>query len=80
MADQSVELAAYDPTWQARFAEQQMRLATILKPCLVGEIEHIGSTSVAGLRSNPDFSYRVGFWAAPGHRTAEHVKRMVVVV
>jgi GrpB-like predicted nucleotidyltransferase (UPF0157 family) len=32
MADQSLELTAYDPTWQARFAEQQMRLATILMP------------------------------------------------
>ena len=53
MADQSLELTAYDPTWQARFAEQQMRLATILMPWLVGEIEHIGSTSVTGLRSKP---------------------------
>jgi molybdate transport system regulatory protein len=53
MADQSIELAAYDPTWQTRFAEQQMRLDTILKPWLAGEIEHIGSTSVPGLRSKP---------------------------
>jgi GrpB-like predicted nucleotidyltransferase (UPF0157 family) len=53
MADQSIELTAYDPTWQARFAEQQMRLDTILKPWLAGEIEHIGSTSVTGLRSKP---------------------------
>jgi len=51
MADQSIELTAYDSTWQARFAEQQVRLDTILKPCLAGEIEHIGSTSVTGLRS-----------------------------
>jgi GrpB-like predicted nucleotidyltransferase (UPF0157 family) len=53
MDDQSIELTAYDPTWQARFAEQQVRLDTILKPWLAGEIEHIGSTSVAGLRSKP---------------------------
>ena len=53
MADQSIKLTAYDPTWQARFAEQQVRLDTILKPWLAGEIEHIGSTSVAGLRSKP---------------------------
>jgi GrpB-like predicted nucleotidyltransferase (UPF0157 family) len=53
MADQSIELTAYDPNWQARFAEQQVRLDTILKPWLAGEIEHIGSTSVTGLRSKP---------------------------
>jgi GrpB-like predicted nucleotidyltransferase (UPF0157 family) len=53
MADQSIKLTAHDPTWQARFAEQQVRLDTILKPWLAGEIEHIGSTSVAGLRSKP---------------------------
>jgi GrpB-like predicted nucleotidyltransferase (UPF0157 family) len=53
MADQSIELTAYDPNWRARFAEQQVRLDTILKPWLAGEIEHIGSTSVTGLRSKP---------------------------
>ena len=53
MTDQSIELTDYDPSWKARFAEQQMRLATILKPWLAGEIEHIGSTSVPELRSKP---------------------------
>jgi len=51
--DQSIELTAYDPAWQERFAEQQARLTAILKPWLAGEIEHIGSTSVPGLRSKP---------------------------
>src|SRR6476620_4839327 len=51
MADQSIELTAYDPTWPVRFAEQQTRLAALLKPWLAGEIEHVGSTSVPGLRS-----------------------------
>ena len=53
MADQSIELTAYDPTWRLRFAEQQARLAALLKPWLAGEIEHVGSTSVPGLRSKP---------------------------
>ena len=52
-ADQSIELTAYDPTWPVRFAEQQTRLAALLKPWLAGEIEHVGSTSVPGLRSKP---------------------------
>jgi GrpB-like predicted nucleotidyltransferase (UPF0157 family) len=53
MADQSIELTAYDPTWPVHFAEQQTRLAALLKPWLAGEIEHVGSTSVPGLRSKP---------------------------
>ena len=52
-ADQPIELAAYDPAWQGRFAEQQTRLTAILEPWLAGEVEHIGSTSVPGLRSKP---------------------------
>jgi GrpB-like predicted nucleotidyltransferase (UPF0157 family) len=52
-ADQSIELTAYDPAWQERFIEQQARLTAILEPWLAGEIEHIGSTSVSGLRSKP---------------------------
>jgi hypothetical protein len=39
MADQSIELTAYDPTWPGRFAEQRMRLGTLLKPWLAGEVE-----------------------------------------
>jgi GrpB-like predicted nucleotidyltransferase (UPF0157 family) len=53
MVDQSIELVAYDSGWQARFVEQQARLTVILKPWLAGEIEHVGSTSVPGLRSKP---------------------------
>ena len=53
MVDQSIELIDYDPTWPARFVEQKTRLAMILNPWLAGEIEHIGSTSVPGLRSKP---------------------------
>jgi len=53
MADQSIELTAYDPTWPVRFAEQQTRLAALLRPWLAGEIEHVGSTSVRGLKSKP---------------------------
>lgn len=53
MADQPIELTAYDPNWPARFAEQQARVATILKPWLASGIEHMGSTSVPGLRAKP---------------------------
>lgn len=53
VADQSIELVDYDPAWQTRFAEQQECLGALLASWLAGEIEHIGSTSVPGLRSKP---------------------------
>jgi GrpB-like predicted nucleotidyltransferase (UPF0157 family) len=53
MVDQTMELAAYDPSWHANFVEQQALTTIILKPWLAGEIEHVGSTSVPGLRSKP---------------------------
>ena len=53
MTDQFIELVAYDPTWPGHFAEQRMRLAALLKSWFAGEIEHVGSTAVPGLRSEP---------------------------
>jgi len=46
MTDQSIELIDYDPTWQ-------MRLTVLLASWLAGEVEHVGSTVVPGLRSEP---------------------------
>ena len=70
MADQSIELTDYDPSWRARFAEQQARLDTILEPWLVGEIEHIGSTSVPGLRSKPIIDILAPVRSLPAARAA----------
>jgi GrpB-like predicted nucleotidyltransferase (UPF0157 family) len=46
-------LIDHDPVWAVRFAEQQSRLSVLLKPWLAGPIEHVGSTSVPGLRAKP---------------------------
>ena len=70
MADQSIELTAYDPTWPVRFAEQQTRLAALLKPWLAGEIEHAGSTAVPGLRSKPIVDILVPVQSLATSRTA----------
>ena len=70
MADQSIELTDYDPSWQARFAEQQVRLGTILAPWLAAEIEHIGSTSVPGLRSKPIIDILAPVRSLPASRAA----------
>jgi GrpB-like predicted nucleotidyltransferase (UPF0157 family) len=53
MVDQSIKLVDYDPAWLARFAEQQTRLRAVLAPWLAGDIEHIGSTAVPGMKSKP---------------------------
>lgn len=48
-----IEIMDYDPAWPIRFAEQRDRLADLLAPWLAAPIEHIGSTSVPGLRAKP---------------------------
>ena len=53
MADQRVEVVGYDPGWHDRFAEQRPLVAELLRPWLAGPVEHIGSTSVPGLRAKP---------------------------
>jgi GrpB-like predicted nucleotidyltransferase (UPF0157 family) len=53
VADQHVEIADYDPAWSDRFAEQQVVVERLLRPWLSRPVEHIGSTSVPGLRAKP---------------------------
>jgi GrpB-like predicted nucleotidyltransferase (UPF0157 family) len=53
MPDQLVEIVEYDPAWPDRFAEQEARVAAVLGPWLAGRVEHVGSTSVAGLSAKP---------------------------
>jgi GrpB-like predicted nucleotidyltransferase (UPF0157 family) len=53
MSDEAISLVDHDPAWAVRFAEQQARLSVLLAPWLVGPIEHVGSTAVAGLRAKP---------------------------
>jgi GrpB-like predicted nucleotidyltransferase (UPF0157 family) len=53
MADQAVEVVDYDPGWPERFAEQRGSVEDLLRPWLARPVEHIGSTSVPGLRAKP---------------------------
>jgi GrpB-like predicted nucleotidyltransferase (UPF0157 family) len=48
-----VEVVDYDPGWRDRFAEQRAMVEELLGPWLAGPVEHIGSTSVPGLRAKP---------------------------
>jgi GrpB-like predicted nucleotidyltransferase (UPF0157 family) len=48
-----IELVPYSPAWPARFASEAAMLREALKPWLVADLEHIGSTAVPGLVAKP---------------------------
>lgn len=48
-----VIIAAYDPKWQDRYRKEKKNLNDLLKQKNIARIEHIGSTSVAGLCAKP---------------------------
>ncbi len=48
-----IEIAPWSPTWPDRFWREADLLQSALGPWLVGDIEHIGSTSVPGLSAKP---------------------------
>ncbi|CAO5193676.1 GrpB family protein [Frankia sp. AiPs1] len=52
-ADQAVHVVDHDPAWLARFADQRDRISAVLDPWLADAVEHIGSTSVAGMPAKP---------------------------
>ena len=52
VADQRVEIVDHDPAWRDRFAEQRPVVEELLGPWLAGPVEHVGSTSVPGLRAD----------------------------
>lgn len=47
-----VELVAHDPRWAQAAAERGRVLAAALGPVLI-EVQHIGSTAIAGIRAKP---------------------------
>lgn len=48
-----IEIVEHDDAWATSFAEQSDRLTAAIGGRLVRDIEHIGSTSVAGLCAKP---------------------------
>lgn len=48
----TVRLAAHTPDWAALFAREQQRIALALGP-LAHDVQHVGSTAVAGLQAKP---------------------------
>lgn len=54
-----VEVSEYDPRWPVLFAEEADRLRQALGDALVA-VEHVGSTSIAGLPAKPVIDILVG--------------------
>lgn len=50
----------YNSQWPSLFEQEKTALAIILKPWLIGSIEHVGSTSVPQLRAKPIIDIMVG--------------------
>ena len=56
-----VRLSEYDSEWERIFQAERVRLAEVLGE-RVAAIEHIGSTSVPGLKAKPILDIAVGLW------------------
>lgn len=59
----TVQVVPYDPEWAQAFLDESARLADVLSNVSC-EIEHIGSTAVAGLPAKPILDIAIGL--APG--------------
>lgn len=49
----SVLVMPYSDSWPLLFEAEADRLSATLAPCLVGSVEHIGSTAIPGLAAKP---------------------------
>ena len=52
-ATEPITVVGYNPEWPERAHNERDHLRQLLAPCLVGEIEHIGSTAIPGLAAKP---------------------------
>ena len=66
----SVEIVPYDPSWPGRFEEEAKGLRRALALWLVGPIEHIGSTAIAGLAAKPVIDIMAGVETLDASRPA----------
>ena len=56
-----VRLSEYDSEWERIFRAERARLAEVLGE-RASAIEHIGSTSIPGLKAKPILDIAVGLW------------------
>jgi GrpB-like predicted nucleotidyltransferase (UPF0157 family) len=48
-----IEIVRYDGDWPAAFDQQRSQVEPVLRPWIVGPVEHIGSTSIPGMAAKP---------------------------
>src|SRR5262245_43595580 len=68
--DEAIYLTPYDISWPGRFEQERQLLLDVLKPWLIGPIEHIGSTAVAGLDAKPVIDIMAGIGSLETARAA----------
>jgi GrpB-like predicted nucleotidyltransferase (UPF0157 family) len=68
--DMPIAVGEYDVAWPDRFAEQQGVLTELLAPWLAGSVQHVGSTSVPGLRAKPIIDMLAPVRSLPDSRAA----------
>ena len=70
MNEQTIEIVEYDLNWKSMFESEKKFLAKLLKPWLLGSIEHVGSTSVHGLAAKPVIDIMAGVESLDESRNA----------
>jgi len=54
-----VVLSDYDPNWEEQFLDEKRSIQEAIDPAILG-IEHIGSTSIKGLKAKPIIDILLG--------------------
>jgi GrpB-like predicted nucleotidyltransferase (UPF0157 family) len=68
--EEPVRIGPYDAAWPGAFEKERHLLASVLKPWLVGSIEHVGSTAVPGLAAKPVIDIMAGVESLDASRAA----------
>jgi GrpB-like predicted nucleotidyltransferase (UPF0157 family) len=66
--DEPVRIAAYDPSWLARFEQEKGLLRAAIGAWITGGIHHVGSTAVRGLAAKPVIDILAGVEDLPSSR------------
>lgn len=70
MTEARVEIATYDPAWPRLFEEERRAIVGALAAWIMGPIEHIGSTAIAGLAAKPVIDIMAGVQSLEASRPA----------
>ena len=75
MSQAPIHIVPYEPSWVARFEEEQALLGKLLAPWCRGPIEHVGSTAVPNLCAKPVIDIMVGVTSLAESEPAKDVLR-----